>query len=271
MEKPFRWIARIFLLQLATTASATLGIDLRPEFARLRQDLGDQGRQPSCAVFAIVNALEYSHFRQTGEIQPLSDAYVLWHLYNERQQNPAEALAALDGEDAGFAFDEVLAAIQEHGICRQEMMGYSLAGGSDRLSVPREGAKQDAQTRRFVAANPLRGDPSAMIAAIKEKLAQRQPVVIGARWPASAGLRRATAIDRQSPGGGSHAVLIIGLAPAERGNDANTRFIFLNSWGRDWGVNGFGSISQRYLEENLFAAFTVEFLRPDLLPRAWIR
>jgi hypothetical protein len=74
-------------------------------------------------------------------------------------------------------------------------------------------------------------------------------LVLGA-WPYDGEID--APIGRKTPG--SHAVLAVGTIEVA----AETRTVIKNSWGTGWGIDGYGLISQRYLEHYARAGHVLE-------------
>jgi C1A family cysteine protease len=54
---------------------------------------------------------------------------------------------------------------------------------------------------------------------------------------------------------GGHAVLAVGVVDNQQ---AGRRAIVKNSWGLEWGVSGYGFLTERYLDAYLKRAFLLE-------------
>ncbi|MDP0501957.1 MAG: C1 family peptidase [Verrucomicrobiota bacterium JB022] len=227
-------------------------VDHRAKYAELIYGLENQGMRPSCLIFAVVTCLEFQHYQKTGQQLQLSEDYVLYHAYLDRNEDPFKAVQELGARDAGFNFSEIYGTIRQHGICTYERMPTTVGASSADLVKPDAAALRDARQRQKLHYKLLGNseDPKAAMLAAMKALQEGQPVVMSAKWPASAGLSRAVLIDTQPPGPGHHAVALVGYQN-ETGKLEDTVFIFRNSWGRHWGVNGFGFISWSYLADNL--------------------
>ncbi|KAF0095398.1 MAG: peptidase C1A papain [Puniceicoccaceae bacterium 5H] len=254
-----RWALLLGLVSLASALRAEdfprglpQEVDYRAEYAELVYGLESQGNRPSCLIFAIVTGLEFEHYHRTGKALQLSEDYVLYNAYIDRDEDPFRAVQELNGQDAGFTFSEIYGTIRQHGICTYALMPTTVGASSADLATPSSAAEENARQRQKLHFARLggSGDPHAAMLAAMNALSEGQPVVLSAKWPAAAGLRTATLIDTQPPGAGYHAVALVGYVN-ETGKLEDTQFVFRNSWGRHWGVNGFGYISWNYLSANL--------------------
>jgi hypothetical protein len=106
-------------------ATLNTEIDLRPKFFELELNVKNQGRRPSCAVFAIVSALEFQNAQLTGHAQKFSEEYLIWatrktltRVVPDAQQETETA----DDADAGFTLGEVVSALRDYGIPLQSSM-----------------------------------------------------------------------------------------------------------------------------------------------------
>ena len=74
------------------------GVDMRPRLRELELYVKDQGRSPSCAVYAVVSALELQAYEINGHPEKYSEPYLIWatiQVVGER------APVDLDSEGAG--------------------------------------------------------------------------------------------------------------------------------------------------------------------------
>jgi hypothetical protein len=236
-------------------------VDLRPKFFELALNAKNQGPRPSCAIFAIVSALEYQNALLTGEAQRFSEEYLLWATCKtlnrapKARANPVEAADAnaddLDDADEGFALSEVVTALRGYGVPLQDSLPYSFDRNSFLKDPPREVMDQ-ARNRRYVAVLPLPGhDRSTILGNLIHALNNGIPVAVGMGWPPSRALRGGNYLNAQKPQDGSgHAVTVVGYEN-KTGAIADTVFIFKNSWGVKWGAAGYGYVTYRYLFANL--------------------
>lgn len=236
-------------------------VDLRPKFFELSLNAKNQGPRPSCAIFAIVSALEYQNALLTGQAERFSEEYLLWatcKTLNRAPRQRAEASAEtsaenaedFDNADEGFALSEVVTALRAYGIPLQDSLPYSFARAAALKDPPREVVEQ-ARNRRQVAVLSLPGhDQSTILANLIQALHAGIPVTVGMGWPPGRALK-GNYLNTQKPRENSgHAVTIVGYEN-KTGAIADTVFIFKNSWGVRWGAAGYGFVSYRYLFNNL--------------------
>lgn len=247
------------------TPAPLVGVDLRPRYRELELGLKNQGLRPSCAVFAVVSALEYQN-AAVGPRERLSEEYLIWAtrrtlgLQAGEKRRPEGADADDDDRDAGFTLQEVLAALRAYGIPRQSEMPNRFGLGMEKIADPSDEVIATARTRRQVATYSVPGVNNAVrLGNILHALNEGLPVVIALRWPHWRTLQRAPVLAGQPPREGrAHAVTLVGYA-SEGGGPP--RFIFKNSWGIRWGAGGYGYAEYEYLQRNLLDAVVLE-VRP---------
>lgn len=243
------------LAAVAATEEATLclaqpvqfrdAVDLRPIYQQYGLHFKDQGRRPSCTIFALVSALEYETARRTGTSEPLSEEFLIWAV---RELQPGIPL------DDGYHFNEVLAALQTYGIPRQTVMPNTFGRKIDEIH-PTPAALAEASAHREVVPIWMRADDPLLVERVVDALNRRTPVVIGLRWPHWRTLEGNHLLRDQKPlDGPGHAVTLIGYQCANGAPDS-TVFIFRNSYGVNWGLGGCGFVAASYLRQNLIAAF----------------
>jgi hypothetical protein len=233
-------------------------VDLRPRFVELALNVKNQGPRPSCAVFAIVSALEYQNAQLTGRPERFSEEYLLWatcKTLNRVSRTPASAAGdpggaePADPGDEGFALAEVVTAVRTYGVPLFDAMPYTAARASDISPPPELIAQARAHRRVSVFALPGR-DPVARTANLIHALNAAVPVAVGLRWPQFRTLRAGFLSEQEPLPGAGHAVTMVGYQN-KTGALADTVFIFKNSWGARWGAGGYGYATYAYVAKNL--------------------
>jgi hypothetical protein len=243
-------------------------VDLRPLFFQL--GVKDQGRRPSCSVFAVVSALEYQNAVLTGRPEKLSEEYLIWATHRVTQRpmrmtgSEGEGAAeAVGNEDAGFALWEVVSALRTYGIPLQEAMPNTLGGRMDRISDPSPELVQEARSRRRVYIHLMASrDRASQVSAMTHALNAGVPVVIGVRWPHYRTIRGGILSEQKPRADYAHAVTLVGYT-CRSGRPEDVVFIFKNSYGARWGQGGYGRVTYRYLEEHLLGAVLLEVQPPE--------
>jgi len=232
------------------------GVDLRPRFRELGLYAKDQGRRPSCAVFAVVSAVEYLHAENTGQAEKFSEEYLVWATY--RSISRPDDFQELTGDDAdtGFALSEVVTALRSYGIPAERSLPNTMGRSLDGVSAPSPEVIREARAHTQGSVHFVPGrDNVTRLNNIVHALNAGLPVPIGAGWPQFHNMR--AALLNSQPPAYSHAVTLVGYRN-DTGRIEDTTFIFKNSWGPAWGANGYGFATYAYLLQHLHSAILLE-------------
>ncbi len=201
----------------------------------------NQGEIGSCTAQAMCAAVYY--------FNPSVDPSRLFQYYNER---------LIDGDvnsDSGSTIRTSCKAASSYGICSESLWPYD----SQELFVkPPESCYANAQkdvlsTYYRIAPN----DGEDTIIAIRNAVAIGQPVLVGI--VAFEGLESQEAaqtgivpmpVTSQAPLGG-HAVVLTGYS------NETQMFQFRNSWGTEWGDNGYGYFHYAYFNQYLMSSWVI--------------
>jgi hypothetical protein len=241
-------------------------VDLRQRFADYGLHPRNQGRRPSCSIFAVSSSLGFA-LAENGDSGRLSEEYLLWATLEYLKRHPADVQSLpADGDepgDAGFSLMSVVQAAQWFGAALRSEMPNRLGGSYADLRAPPETLIESSRSRRLLRAARLGGrNTKQKINYIIKVLNSGWPVTIGTRWPSAYTLRQTPMIDGQKPlPNYSHAVTLVGYTT--KNNDLDSCiFIFRNSWGVRWGIAGHGLISRNYLLEHLHDAIVIDAEEP---------
>ncbi len=237
-------------------------VDLRPQFHTLGLEVKDQGRRPSCAVFAVVSALEFQNASLTGTPEKFSEEYLIWATRKALGQSLGGVKTVLpsatadDYVDEGYTLKEVVGALRTYGVVAQSRMGYRKGAGI--TEDPPEEILTEARTRRRVFIHSVPGrDPQTVIANLVHALNAGTPIAIGIRWPHEHTARSGYLHGQKGVPEYGHAVTVVGYKNST-GRIEDTVFIYKNSWGITWGIGGYGHVTHTYLAENLLDAVLLE-------------
>lgn len=219
-------------------------IDIDIEFAEsvdlslFLPPVGSQGSQGSCVGWATGYYLKsfYENLEDSNNgLMVLDNQMSPAFVYNQ-----IKAGGCADGSDIPSAFE----LIHDTGIVSWQEMPY-LQNECD--TQPTQNQNDLAQTNRIASFTPLNGD--MLFDQAKAFLLNNQPIVI------------AITIDRNNFGkidqngeaayrefakeDGAHAILVVGY------DDTKNAFKAVNSWGRNWGNNGFVWIDYKAFQEVL--------------------
>ncbi len=206
-----------------------------PESANLQKfapAVGDQGHQGSCVAWSSAyGARTIVEAARTGQ-DPNSLRFSPSFLYNQ---------IGLQGCDGSYV-EKAMEFMTNKGSVPYDQFPYN---DQDCSRQPSQPLLQNAARYRMQGFNRLsRGDRNDVIdlRAIKENLAQGAPVVIGMMVGGSymqpmmgQDVWNPTDDDRSMQGFGGHAQCVVGYDDAKYGG----AFLIMNSWGSQWGNNGF--------------------------------
>ena len=250
------------LQRFGQPATLQAEVNLRPRFAEYGLGVRDQGRRPSCSIFAVVCALEYQNARRSGHGESFSEEYLIWATRKTLQRTPASpdnpAAAPDEDADEGFSLTEVVTALRAYGIPLQTSMPSDLDRRIAAIPEPTPDVVREAREHRQVTVYSLPGrDNATRINNLIQILNAGMPVAVGMAWPNYRTLRTGYLSEQKPMTGAYHAVTIVGYrCPSGRLEDAY--FIFKNSWGWSWGQGGYGTVTYSYLNRYLTEAVLLE-------------
>jgi Papain family cysteine protease len=255
----------VLLTAFGTAPELRAKQSLQADYVRFSLGVKSQGHRPSCAIFAIVSALEFQNARMTGAAQKLSEEYLIWatrKMLGQTIEEPSGTSMpnALGNrpEDLGYTLTEVVSALRAYGIPCQYDMPYHPENPIDRILAPNSSVIAEARTRRLVNVCALPGrEPAALISNLIHALNHGYPVPVGLSWPRPDSADDATLGDQPTMLNAAHAVTMIGYECAS-GHIQDTVFIFKNSFGPYWGEAGYGRATWRYLVKNLHEGFVLD-------------
>lgn len=224
-------------------------VDLRPLYEQLALQPRSQGGRGSCTIFGTLGVLEFQ-LRRAGENVALSEQFVMW---------AANQLGRYKREM--FTCEDVIAAIEQYGVCQEKLMPYKEWGN---IGKPSKEAISEAATRKGAGVKWFHqwtgryGFSDEDIRAICGTLAESSPVTATFLWPRTAKLNSDFfLLDRGSNHGSGHVVVLVGydLDPKIKGGGA---FIFRQSWGDNWGDKGYARLSFEFVKENGLEAYALK-------------
>jgi hypothetical protein len=218
-------------------------VDFRPEIRDLGLWVKNQGTRPSCAIFALLSALEYQAAKLDGTARRFDEDILLRQV---EEVTGRRALHGATGEDAGYNLVEVVDTIRKHGL---------RALGETSSSSETEPAESFPFKIDFgvIPATRTHQEIHLLVEAINRGF----PLPIALSWPYPAATQGGL-IDTQDPQPNyRHAVTLVGYENPT-GKIEDTVFLFKNSWGVHWGASGFGRVSYRYFVENFAYAIIIQ-------------
>jgi hypothetical protein len=208
--------------------------DLRASFGPAR----DQGNRPTCLSFAMSDA----HAAARDDLSPLSCEFAYFHAQRRANRPPS----------VGATLSAMLSAIREDGQPFETGWPYLTAVPADLTTWTPPATAKPVFRRAGVSG-------SDKIEDIIAELGQGKPVVTLMRLSESFFRIDATAIVDEQPGekpsfSMRHAVIAVGY-----GELNGQRVVLMrNSWGLKWGSNGYGWITEKYLQPRVIRLVTLQ-------------
>ena len=239
----FGVVLLIIIETLAAQAADALprSISLIPDFQKDGLTALNQGNRGDCSLFAITGLVEFEIDQHTSGVHPrLSEDYLIW---------AADEATGQTGDQAMF-YKAVLG-LNELGICSSADMPYLSKSEPNRKASAAAIAKARMWRERWQIEWIKRWSYSTLseseLTEIKQAIAAGHPVACGVRWPKD--LKGSELLDVPAPNQvfDGHSIVLVGYedAPAKRGGGV---FQFRNSFGPDWGDEGYGRMSFAYVK-----------------------
>jgi hypothetical protein len=200
---------------------------------------GNQGNQNSCTAWAIAYAVKsFQELREHG-----------WDNEQQRFFSPSFVYNQISkGKDNGLSLPETMHFIMDKGTIPLEFMPYDEKNSS---TQPSKTLKTLGESFRALG---YRRIDTTNINIIKAYLASGEPVIIvlemfsnfiGSDMAKNKGLYKA----QKGQSLGFHALVAVGY------NDASQQVKLLNSWGSEWGDNGYGYVSYDFFPKIVKRAY----------------
>ncbi len=191
----------------------------------------DQGDLGSCTANAIAGNIEYLENRSD---QIFEDRSRLFIYYNER------ALEGHVSEDSGATLRDGIKVCAQYGACDERVWPYDI---KEFAAKPGSDAYSDGRRHLITSYHRI-----ATLDEMRACLAEGFPFVFGfavyegfeSQLVARTGIVNMPAKSERMLGG--HAVMAVGY------DDRIERIFVRNSWGKDWGINGYFTMPYRYLQ-----------------------
>lgn len=205
--------------------------------------VGNQGRQNSCVAWATGYAIKSYLLKNKGQSTEYDPPFaggkgnfVFSPAFIYNQQN--------GGEDKGLYYYKTMEFLKSNGVAPWSSMPYT---DKDYLSQPTQESKQEALKYKIKSFSRLNfKNPDE----IKRVLAGKNVVMVGMIIDdAFYKLKGATVYDANSGQSyGGHAMTIVGYDDNKKSKSGKKgAFKLQNSWGTNWGDNGFGWVSYSML------------------------
>ena len=218
----------------AASGSLPPKVDMRKYMTKIE----DQGETSSCVANAIAGSYEYWVRRDTKQEYDVSRLFVY---YNARWRNGDQ------NEDSGSVIQLAMQGLKEFGACSENRWPFQKPL---LLEKPNRDAYQEAAQTKIKEMNQVPNDLTAW----KQALASGYPVVFGILLFESfdQANQRGGVVPMPSPeeagreSHGGHAMTAVGYSDREQ------VFIVRNSWGDQWGDNGYCYMPYNYVINDKF-------------------
>lgn len=231
-RKGFGWLpdipdARDHKFRLKKIIRFPTKVDLRPNCPAVQ----DQGSLGSCTANALVSALEFLEIKHNESFVDYSRLFLY---YNER------VYIKTVEEDSGAIIRDGIKSLNRKGICQESSWDYKISRFAEQ---PPKECYTEARTHKTVSYQRLNS-----LNQMRGCLAEGHPFVFGfAVYDSFYESEQSGAVpmpdfDNEDIIGG-HAVLCVGY------NDSQEVFLCMNSWGKNWGIDGFFTMPYEYLKD----------------------
>jgi len=207
---------------------------------------GDQGSYGTCTAWStaygartIVESLAQNH-----RTSPLSTANAFSPAFLYKNVAPEDVLC-VNGLFIGSALDWIKGQGAVKMLDRERLVGVK-----DTMLSWYRGSKR-YPISDYAVLYQYSADIDFCVQAVKKSIAERKPVVIGMLCPDSFHAAKGVWYPPESPDGSysGHAMVVVGYDDTQYGG----AFEILNSWGEDWGNNGY-----IWIPYTVFASFAYE-------------
>jgi C1A family cysteine protease len=257
-ERPHRWAPRV-AKAFHPSAAGAAEVDLRPEIERLGLAIRDQGNRGTCSVFATTFLIEY-HTARTKRMKDLdlSVEYINW----------AKNRANKTDSDGGM-FIDILRGYQQFGMVPASDMPYQAAFHPKHPDTP---TRPVIATGKGFARFPInfikqwdnqKGMSGQELEATKAELRAGHPVATGIWWLENVETvmiehvpllkeyprKDNTNSDKsKNPMFDGHSIDLVGFHEGKE-FPGGGYFIFRNSFSPEFGHDGYGFVSFKYIRD----------------------
>mgnify|MGYP002399950231 CR=1 FL=1 len=221
--------------------------------------VGNQGQTGTCVAWAC-------GYYQRSALQAIRNNYTGSQLNNSsRQFSPKDLFWSIpigkkNDDCNGTRFENAYDKLLQRGVATMQTVPFQNLG--DCSSNPMSSWTSEAGQYKIESYREL----PLTVEAIKSKLAEKRPLTFGAMmrngfysWRGSGVMRAADVLNGQQ--GGGHAMSIVGY------DDAKGAFRIANSWGTNWGDNGFAWIDYNLMTNPQFTKYVfVAYDKPSENP-----
>jgi C1A family cysteine protease len=228
-------------LKYSDSPMITTPIDNEPSLKRYFKPISNQYNIGSCVANAVADSFEaqMAHRKNCdpSQIDDISRLFIYW---NARNLSNPPTCDSDSGSRIRLAFD----CMARYGAPTEKTYPYDTSKVNDRPSIL---AYREAIQNRISKFYRIDADGLGRIAQIKQALSSGNPVVFGTKVARSFQEVNSDAVVTMPDGGwiGGHCMCIVGWS-----NDKNA-FEVRNSWGEDWGVQGYCWMDANYIAADI--------------------
>jgi C1A family cysteine protease len=235
VKRKFGWVKdapdkrdQLFSASAKVMKKLPKAVDLRAEFPAVY----NQGDMNSCTSNAIAAAIEFDEIHQKMKEKFVPSRLFIY--YNER------AVEGTVDKDAGGQIRDGIKSVANQGVPHEKLWGYD-----KKILKVKPKAECYSQAKRYKTVKYLR--MMHHLDELKSCLASGFPFVFGIKVYASfqsQEVANSGVLQMPKKGekvAGLHAIVAVGY------DDSAQRFIVRNSFGKDWGMNGYFTIPYAYL------------------------
>ena len=223
-----------------TPITTLIGVDLRDNCPPVY----DQGTLGSCTANAISAAFHYDELKQNNNDEFMPSRLFIY--FNERKKE------GTINSDRGASIRDGIKSINKVGVCHETLWPYD---ETKFMVEPSNDCYLDAIKHKSLTYHRIKQTREQLKSALLEGF----PIICGITIYESFNcdnVKKTGEVPMPSINDkicGGHAILLVGY------NDLKNKWIFRNSWGVNWGDNGYGYIPIEYLDsdKNLSADFWV--------------
>lgn len=254
------------MLANSTRLKAVTAAKALPPSIDLRQwcsPIEDQGNLGSCTAQAGVGLLEYYQRRAYGKHIDASRLF----LYKVTRK-----LMMLTG-DTGAYLRDTMKAMVLLGVLPEQYYPYNIARFDEEPPPFCYALAQAYQTLRYYRHDPPGTTPNKTLDSVKEHLAAQLPCMFGFTvYSSIPGIGAGTGDIPFPKAGdrvlGGHAVDAVGYSDTKKIGNNTGALLIRNSWGTQWGENGYGWLPYAYVRQGLAVDFwslvEAQFVNTDL-------
>ena len=202
-----------------------------------------QGDRGDCSLFAVTGVVELEVDRAShGRPPRLSDEFLIW---------AAHETTGTTGDQAMFY--QAVHGLDVQGICSEELMPYAHTTDAARRPSAAALANAKPESRRWEAHWIKRWDVKCplsrpQMSAIRQALAAGHAVACGLRWPKRLQGYQLLEVPPPEKVFDGHSIMLTGYSDDAQQPGGGV-FLFRNSFGPQWGQDGYGRMSFAYAEK----------------------